>query len=1009
MPAGTLILTPPLAAPAIVGQRVEVYPAAPVKRAMVDLGGDGEAIQVVVPHALAAMLPDGMREDTTREVVLLEDRNVGELHLRDVIAQTASIGLETLPPELDAVASDGVPPEMSPNPVVAPMIGALHVGWEAIENHDLVTYQVFVSTTPGFTAAADTWVADTTATSLVVRTLASELLLVYDVTYYVKIIATDVDGDGPVSVEGSGQIMKATNADIAANYVYAGSLSASQIVGGTISGDVVVGGSLRTADTGARVELDAGGATLYGPDGVPTTDLSTDGQSVFKGDAEIDGLTVKTSMSVRGTANELSTGARLVLAASSTGPSTAPTVVQTWDSITFTDLPPEIEPTQFTSITRLGSQWFVSHDSGTTNRFLLFNSDGTYAGEPDDRLISGLDNASTKITSSGRVYTMKGNGDIVRHKINTADYTYTLTDNFDTGVSSVRWPTQTGLVGWDSGAQRARLDTDTSNPNTRIESATQTITNASVSAKMARSAAELTSQLMVLSVNNSSGYTMVDIYTLGSQIVFTHYDLAGVVDSTSITYNAATHAYWKIADDDGIWRLYTSPDGIAWIQRVAFNHFWNTASRNAVKFQARSSRNASVKNQTVYVDEVRHGPLNEDLVVTYSRVNTSQRPAIGNDGTNILVAEAVPGDLRYRIQVLDPTTLAVTSTITTNINSGFLGPVAGVLKGSFDFGATRYVIKNVGSGVWYPFTTAGAVQAAEVFPADNGGSRGIGWDGSNFWGLGTDGKLYRHTGITFAVGSTGSMAYSAAFTWYDSDTTGGTHETVRSPVANFTLKKRAKITVTSPALPPGSGSDSIDSIRVYTGASSAALTLQSATAAGVNSLVLTTLSTGGAAPPATTNFPASTPARVESASGAMVISGDGTITGALTNTDDTGWITTPVTSIATPSTGWSITSGAVRRLGKQVWCRLVIDRTGSALTVTTTGSISGGAVSMFQMVAAYRPGTGAPLQGGFGGTNTRDVGGRIDDAGIFTLGNVSGSANIATSDQIVVAGTYLLN
>lgn len=123
--------------------------------------------------------------------------------------------------------------------------------------------------------------------------------------------------------------------------------------------------------------------------------------------------------------------------------------------------------------------------------------------------------------------------------------------------------------------------------------------------------------------------------------------------------------------------------------------------------------------------------------------------------------------------------------------------------------------------------------------------------------------------------------------------------------------------------------------------------------------------------------------------------------------DDTGWVTS-VAAIAVAQTGWSIGSASLRRVGKHVVCRIVVDRTGAALTVSTTGSVAG-APAVFQMVAAYRPGSGAPLQGGFTGTNVRDVGGRIDSTGIFNLANVSGSVNIATGDQLVIAGSYYLN
>lgn len=76
-----------LVAAAAVDDRVEIDPPAPVKRALIDLGVDeGEAVLVTVPHALVPILADGMREDNLRETALLEERVVGQLYLRDIIA-----------------------------------------------------------------------------------------------------------------------------------------------------------------------------------------------------------------------------------------------------------------------------------------------------------------------------------------------------------------------------------------------------------------------------------------------------------------------------------------------------------------------------------------------------------------------------------------------------------------------------------------------------------------------------------------------------------------------------------------------------------------------------------------------------------------------------------------------------------------------------------------------------------------------------------------------------------
>jgi hypothetical protein len=76
--------------------RVEVYPTKPIKRALVDLASsEGDAVYAVVPHDLAAVLADGFRDESNREDVLIEERGVGELHLKDVIASPTNAGNDT--------------------------------------------------------------------------------------------------------------------------------------------------------------------------------------------------------------------------------------------------------------------------------------------------------------------------------------------------------------------------------------------------------------------------------------------------------------------------------------------------------------------------------------------------------------------------------------------------------------------------------------------------------------------------------------------------------------------------------------------------------------------------------------------------------------------------------------------------------------------------------------------------------------------------------------------------
>jgi hypothetical protein len=165
----------------------------------------------------------------------------------------------------------------------------------------------------------------------------------------------------------------------------------------------------------------------------------------------------------------------------------------------------------------------------------------------------------------------------------------------------------------------------------------------------------------------------------------------------------------------------------------------------AMKFEFKSNNEGGAQ-QTVYVDQVRHGLINEPKSV--SLPTTATGATIGNDGTNPLVAYHDTTNDRVTIWTLDPSTLAVTATVNTGVHSFFQVSqltLAGVLKGNFDFGATRYMVKSVGSENWWSFNTSGTFQSAEAFPADGGGSKAIAWDGSNFLALSTAGQLIKHT------------------------------------------------------------------------------------------------------------------------------------------------------------------------------------------------------------------------------------------------------------------------
>jgi hypothetical protein len=343
------------------------------------------------------------------------------------------------------------------------------------------------------------------------------------------------------------------------------------------------------------------------------------------------------------------------------------------------------------------------------------------------------------------------------------------------------------------------------------------------------------------------------------------------------------------------------------------------------------------------------------------------------------------------------------------------------MKGSFDIGASRFVIKEVGSLEWKVYTTASghASQNAEYFWADGGGSKGATWDGTNFWALGTNGKLYKHTSVGAGSGVSGGSSltgFKVAYTWYDSDATGGNHETNKSPNATITLLKRARLTVTAPAIPGAGGVDDADSIRVYAGSVAApgTVTLQSTSAVGVHSVVYNSLVIG-AAPPGANNFPSSIPAKIKNAGSTLVISGDGTI---LADS-----ITLPeVWNTYTPTVGNTGTATYTTRTGywryiapKLVWfsCFIVVNVAGSGtgiITVTTPTNIHRLQQQIMPLWISDMIAAGA-LLGGYAICFTSGTGNIIDrlrrqsNAGTNNMPNLIGS-DMLSGGAITITGTY---
>ncbi|MGX4733185.1 hypothetical protein [Kitasatospora griseola] len=197
------------------------------------------------------------------------------------------------------LASDTTPPPVPSKPVVTSLIGALRAVWDgrgaAGEDMpaDFAEVEVHASTAAGFVPSAAT-VVDRLAGAAAAPITG----LIYDTTYYVKLVARDRAGNASQpsaevsavptfvirsdladQIVGTAQLADATiiGAKIALATIqdaHIGTVSASKLTVGKLNADITVAARIKTADQGARVELNSGGIEAWNANGVKTVSVS---------------------------------------------------------------------------------------------------------------------------------------------------------------------------------------------------------------------------------------------------------------------------------------------------------------------------------------------------------------------------------------------------------------------------------------------------------------------------------------------------------------------------------------------------------------------------------------------------------------------------------------------------------------------------------------------------------------------------------------------------------------
>lgn len=224
------------------------------------------------------------------------------------------------PTYTNTTATDSTAPATPSTPTGTSRLGVLEIAWDGLGSlgeampSDFAYCEVHVSTTTGFTPSNATLNG-----VLYGKGKYNVANLTYGTTYYAKLINVDRMGNrSAASAQTAATIVALVNTDVigrvidgakiilgsvtasdviiansittalmAANSIsgdriQANTLAADKIAAGTLSAALILSGSIKTAASGARVEMDAAGIRIYNAS-IQTAQLKNDGTVWFRG------------------------------------------------------------------------------------------------------------------------------------------------------------------------------------------------------------------------------------------------------------------------------------------------------------------------------------------------------------------------------------------------------------------------------------------------------------------------------------------------------------------------------------------------------------------------------------------------------------------------------------------------------------------------------------------------------------------------------------------------------
>jgi len=665
---------------------------------------------------------------------------------------------------------------------------------------------------------------------------------------------------------------KITDGAVTTPKVAANAITAAQIAAGAITADkltsTLVLASLIKAGTGtAHVEMDGNGLRAYDGSGNLVVNIPTDGVSPVTINANVlaQSLIVSGNSVFQGTKNEIALGSTLQLDSSLQNPAQAPSIAQTWNSVSL-----PVNATydkSSTTYSRVGLDYDAAGGSGgATKVFLQVTQNG---GSPHDYLLELL--ASDRTVN--RTHDLTADGFQTPLGIcRLGSYVYVLGIDGGTGSPSSWGGTGSATYSWDYSGPNTDNQVSTSSYYTAPGAGTITSITIRCSSYSGTSTFyfclwDTSGNLLANSAGTGLGTTLTD-------------------QTLSVSYRCSSGqgfyiGFWRTKSNYGQWGVNSS--GSFYTQTVSGVSSLSGRTACASPYTCGDMRAFVTYTPDTRVWKVRRYVQSTlALDTTYASISqlaAPNTPIMCSDGTNVIIVDRASGS-NMKYQKYDGSMATVGSLVDTGVNPG--NQVMSCAAGSFDLGAWRLLVQVYTAEVYsFDGTTPTPVNetANEGFYVAGNSAWGLTYDGTRFFSLPANGgAAVNLTSHSTWVWTTASSVYWVAYTWYDSQAS-HIHETMVSPYASITLSRRAQLVITTPSIPGTGGLDDPNNIRYYalpnatqpaTGAAKQQAS-QSAT-----TLTMTAYNSGGAADPSSNNFPVGSAGIIQSETGSLVLKGDGT-------------------------------------------------------------------------------------------------------------------------------------